>query len=182
MQMGMMEQILSPGMKDGEKADFSSEMFGIGGNGAQGFRRRLEENAVDHFLVLIRDGANLFRHGEDDVEVPAVEQLGLTVLNPLCARQALALCAMPIAAAVVGIALVGAAIALFEMAAEGGGPAQLDCTHDAPLGGRQRRVMTISVGFAVTTKDIRQFNLRAIHWRVAQKYWGGAGFGSGATG
>ena len=133
--MGMVEKILAPGMKDGEKADFGAEMFGIGGNGAQGLRRRLEENAADRFFVLISDGGHLFRHGEDDVEVLAVEKLGLTVLNPLCARQALTLCAMPIAAAVVSIALVGAATALFDMAAEGGGPAQLDRTHNAPLGG-----------------------------------------------
>jgi hypothetical protein len=103
------------------------------------------------------------------VEVLAVEKLGLTVLNPLCARQALTLCAMPIAAAVVSIALVAAAIALFDMAAEGGGPAQLDRTHDAPLGCRQRPIMLIAVRFAVAAKDVRHFNLRAIHWPVAQK-------------
>jgi hypothetical protein len=89
---------------------------------------------------------------------------------------------MPVAAAVVSIALVAAMIALLDMAAEGGGPALLNCTHDAPLGGRQRRAMIVSVGFSVTAKNIRHFDFRAIHCRIAQKYLGGAGFGSGATG
>jgi hypothetical protein len=32
--MGMVEQVLSPGVEDGEEADFSTEMLGIGGKGA----------------------------------------------------------------------------------------------------------------------------------------------------
>ena len=36
---------------------------------------------------------------------------------------------------VLGIALVVAVVALLDVAAKSGGPAQLDCTHDAPLGG-----------------------------------------------
>jgi len=39
-------------MKDGEKADFGAEMFGIGGYGAQRFRRGAEENAVDQACGL----------------------------------------------------------------------------------------------------------------------------------
>ena len=130
-----MKHILPPGMKDGEKSDFGSQMFGIGGNGTQCFCCRLEENAVHSFLVLIGNSGNLFRHGENDMEVLTVEQLGLAILNPLCARQALAFCAMAIAAAIISITHMAAAIALFDMATEGGSPAQLDGTHDAPLDG-----------------------------------------------
>src|SRR6266581_6054377 len=149
--MGMMEQILAPGVKDGEKPDFGAEMFGIGGNRAQGFCRGAEENAVHHFLVLVCDGGNLFRHRKNDMEVSGIEKLGLAVLNPLCASKGLALGAVPIAAAVVGNALVTAAIviAFFDVAAEGRCPARLDRTHDAALGGRQRPIMLIAVSFAV---------------------------------
>jgi hypothetical protein len=43
---------------------------------------------------------------------------------------------MAVAAEVVSNALVLALIALFQVAAEGGGPAQFDGTHDAALGSR----------------------------------------------
>jgi hypothetical protein len=85
-------------MQDDEEADFGAEMLGIGGNGAQGFGNSAEENAVDHFLVLVSDGGNLFRQSEDDVEVMGIEKLGLTILDPLSTSQGLAFCAVAIAA------------------------------------------------------------------------------------
>ena len=69
MQMGVMKQILPPGVKHGEEADFRAEVLGVGGDSAQGLRRGAEENAVNHLFVLIGDGGNLFRYGEDDVEI-----------------------------------------------------------------------------------------------------------------
>jgi hypothetical protein len=83
MSMWMMKQIRAPGMEHGEEADFGAQMLGIRSDGAQGFGRRLEENAVDYLLVLVGDGGNLFRHRKDNVEVLAVEQLGLAVSDPL---------------------------------------------------------------------------------------------------
>ena len=83
MEVGMMEQVLAPAVKYGEESDLGAEMFGIGGDGAQGLRRGSEENAVDYFLVLVSDGGNRFRHGEDDVEVLSVEDLRLAVLEPV---------------------------------------------------------------------------------------------------
>src|SRR5215831_11697133 len=68
MQVRVKEQVLSPTVKDGEKTDFRAEVFGISGDGAQGLGRGTKENAVDHLFVLIGEGGNLFRQGEDDVE------------------------------------------------------------------------------------------------------------------
>jgi hypothetical protein len=34
----MEHQVLSPGMQGGEEADLGAEIFGVSGNGAQGFR------------------------------------------------------------------------------------------------------------------------------------------------
>ena len=55
------------------------------------------------------------------------------VLEPLRARQRLALRAVPIAAAVEGDALVAAGVALLDMAAERRRAAALDGAHDAAL-------------------------------------------------
>jgi hypothetical protein len=131
----MKEQILPPGVKDAEKANFSAKMFGIGGYCAQRFCRRLEENVVDFFLVLKCNGGNLFRHSKDDVKIVTIKQFRLPVLYPLCARQALTFWAMSIAAAVERIVFVATAVALFDMTAKSSGPAHLDCTHDSPLSG-----------------------------------------------
>ena len=55
-----------------------------------------------------------------------VEQFGLPILEPLRAGERLALRAVPIAAAVVGDALVAAGVALLDVAAERGRAAALD--------------------------------------------------------
>jgi hypothetical protein len=66
------------------------------------------------------------RDGEDDVEVFGIEQVGLTIVEPLGARQRLALGAAPRAARVVPDALVTTAIALLDMAAKRRGATKLD--------------------------------------------------------
>jgi len=93
----------------------------------------VEENPVDHFFVLIGEGGNLFRHGEDDVEILDGEEFGLTVLEPLGAGEGLALGAMAIAAAMIGGALVAAGVTLLQVAAQGGSTAEFDGAHHAPL-------------------------------------------------
>jgi hypothetical protein len=68
------------------------------------------------------------------MEILGVEELGLTILDPLGPCQGLAFWAMAVAARVVASAFVGALIAVFPVTAESGGPAQFDGTHDAALG------------------------------------------------
>ena len=76
--------------------------FGIGGDGEHGLGRGLEQEVVDHRLVLVGDVADRGGQREDDVEVGHGQQLGLPLLHPVARRRALALRAMPVAAAVVG--------------------------------------------------------------------------------
>jgi len=113
-------------MQDGEETDLRPQMFGIGGDGLERFRRGLEENAVDHPRILEGDGGDLFRHGEHHVKIGNVEQLGLPVLDPFRPCQGLAFGTVAVPAAVERIAFIAALIALFEMAAESGGAAALD--------------------------------------------------------
>jgi hypothetical protein len=159
----MKHQVLSPTVQHGEEANLGAEMFWVGGNGAQGFRSGPKENVVHHFLVLISDGGNLFRESKDDMEILGVEELGLTILDPLGPCQGLAFWAMAVAAGVVGNALVLALIALFQVAAEGGGPTQFDGTHDAALGRGKRSCMLFTIGFAITTKHVSDFQPGTLH-------------------
>jgi hypothetical protein len=98
MEMRVMQQGGSPGMKYGEEANLGTQMFGVGGNGAQGFGRGLEEDVINHLLGPVSDRGNLVRHREDDVVVLAVEKSVPAVFDPLGAGQRLALGAMSIAA------------------------------------------------------------------------------------
>src|ERR1700730_9744532 len=83
MKVGLMQQILTPSVQRGEEADFRAQVFGIGSDGAQGFGRRAEENAVDGCLVLTGNAGNLFRQRQDHVKILRVEKLGATVVQPL---------------------------------------------------------------------------------------------------
>jgi hypothetical protein len=133
MQVRVMEQRLAPSVEDGEEAELSAEMLGIGGDCAQGFGGSVEQDVVDRRFVVMGDGGDLLRHGEDDVEVWHCEEFGSSVLKPLGTRQRLALWAVAIAARVVADALVAAGIALLDVAAERGRATLLDRRHDATL-------------------------------------------------
>ena len=89
----------------------------IDGDGAQGLGGGVEQDVVDDGFVLEGDGGQLLRNSKHDVEIFAVEQLGLALLEPLRARQGLTLGAVPIAAAVESVALITAGLALLEVTA-----------------------------------------------------------------
>src|SRR6516164_1333408 len=119
--MGMMAQRLSPGVEDGNEADQRSEVPGVGADRLEGVRRRPEEEGIHEAFVLQSQRRNRFGDGEDDVEILAVEEFRVARLDPPRTRQGLTLGAVPIAARVVGDALVPARVALLDMAAERGG-------------------------------------------------------------
>ena len=147
---------------------------------AQGLRGGAEHEVVDHGLVLVGDGGDLLRHGEDDVEVLDRQQLGLPVLEPLRAHQRLALRAMAIPAAVERDALVAAGIALLDVTAKGSRAAALDGAHDAALSAAERGSVFLTVGRADLAKDVRHLEPGRAQRRL-QKWAGGFGLGGGST-
>src|SRR6266850_598221 len=115
--MGMMMQVLSPGVQDGDQPNLGAEMPGIGSDDAQRLGGGGEQDAIDDGLIVESDLGDWRRHGEDDVEVRHRQQLGLSVGQPLGTRQSLALRAVPVAAGIVGDAELAAAVALFDVTA-----------------------------------------------------------------
>jgi hypothetical protein len=73
MEMRMKKQVLSPTVKDSEKADLSAQMLGIGSDGGQGLGRGSKENAVNEIFVLVSDGSHLFGNREDDMKIVCLE-------------------------------------------------------------------------------------------------------------
>src|ERR1700730_13681057 len=124
--MGMMMQVLSPGVQDGHQPDLGAEMPGIGSDDAQRLGGGREQDAIDDGLTVEWDLGDRGRHSEDDVQVRHRQQLGSSVGQPLSTRQPLALRAMPVAAGIVGDAKLAAVVALFDMTAQRGRAAGFD--------------------------------------------------------
>ncbi len=85
-------------MEHREKADLGPQVLGISADGEQGLRGGPEQDAVELPLVLTGNRCNLFWYGEDHVEVLGIQQLGLTILEPLSPGERLAFWAMAIRA------------------------------------------------------------------------------------
>src|SRR4051794_30486972 len=109
---------LPPAVQHGEETDFCSQMLGVGGNRLERFGSGPEENAIDHFLVLVGQGGDLSRNRKDDVIVGTIQQLSLPILDPLCSSQTLAFGAMAIPAAVKAVAFLATLVATLEMTAQ----------------------------------------------------------------
>ncbi len=94
----VVRQRRAPGVQHQRRADARPEVLGIGGDGQQRLGGHVEQQAVDHGLVLVRDVGDRRRQREDHVVVLDRQQIGLPRLEPALGRAALALRAMPVAA------------------------------------------------------------------------------------
>ena len=82
---------LPPCVQDGDEPDLGPQMSRVGSDRPQRLGRRLEQDGIDHRLVLEGHGRHLGRHGEDHMEIGHFQQIGLPVGQPLGPGQALAL-------------------------------------------------------------------------------------------
>jgi hypothetical protein len=152
--VGMMGHRRAPSMEHGGEADARAEMFGIGGDGDEGLGGRSEQKIVDGGLVLRRDGADRSWQGEDEVIVGNRQEFGLAFLKPFPRRRGLTLRAMPVAAGIVGDALVCAVLATLDMSAERGGATGLDRRHDLQLGEADVTDVGLAPGRPMGAKDV----------------------------
>ena len=127
---------------------------GIGGDRQHRLGRRPEQQVVDGGLVVERDVGDLGRQREDDVEVSDRQQVGLALGQPGARGGALALGAVPVAAAVVGDPPVAAVLAGLDMTAEGRRAAMLDRRHDLELMQAQVPGMGGPISGAGSTEDV----------------------------
>ena len=129
--VGMKLEPLVPGMEHAEEADLRAEVAGIASDLQQGCGAGLEEQVVDHALVLEREWSEFARQGEHKVHVAGGQQFLLACLQPAHASVRLASRTMPVATRVIRdgrrISTVGTAIAV---AAECGGAAAGDREQD----------------------------------------------------
>ena len=101
MQMRMMGHGGAPGVEHGGDADLGAQVFGIGGDGDRRLRRRLEQQIVDHRLILVADVGDRRRQSVDDMEIADRQQLRLAFGQPLARGCRLALRTVSVTATVV---------------------------------------------------------------------------------
>jgi hypothetical protein len=160
--MRVVHQILSPGVQERDEADRGAKVPWIRGDRLQRFGGCLKQDVVDGALVLECNGRDLLRHGEHHVEVRDGQQVRLTVVEPFCSGERLALRAVPVATRVVGDALVSTGVALLDVTAQGCCAALLNGAHDTTLLTVERIGMQMPVCGAVTVQDVRQLQ-RGLH-------------------
>ena len=117
-------KVLSPGMEHGQKTDAGAEVFWVGANLEQGFGCGLEQEAVNHLLVLECQGGKRLGQGEYHMEVFNRQEVGGALFEPCRPVGAPTLWAMPIAAGAIGNRSMTTLIALIDVAAEGSGAAE----------------------------------------------------------
>jgi len=109
------------------------------------------------------------------------QKFGLPVFKPLGARERLAFRTVSIAAAVETDALMATSIALLDVPAEGGSPAQFDGAHCAQLPTAQRTGMDLPIGGAEAAEDIRHFERWPAQRRTQDSTSGLGGDGIGSN-
>src|SRR5712672_2235112 len=171
--MRMMGHGRAPAVQYRGDADAGSEVLRVGRDGEHRLRRGLEQQIIDHGLVLVGDVANRRRQREDDVEVGDRQQFGLARRHPLARCRALALRAVPVAAAVVGDRGVGAVLAARDVSAEGCRTAVLDGAHHLELEQADVTAVGMTPRGPVVAENVRDLQSWTGH---GARYAGGSSF------
>ena len=116
--VGMMEQVLTPGMQDRKESNLGAEVVWIASYLLQGLRTGAEQEVIEDLLVLQRQRGELVRQSKDNVDIGDGQKFSLPSHNPLVASAALTLGAMAVTAAVIGDGAIATTRALVAMPAE----------------------------------------------------------------
>ena len=138
-------------------------MFRVGGDGEQGLGSNLEQQAIDHGLVLVGDVGDRRRQREHHVVILYRQQISLTRLKPAPRGTGLALRTVAIAARVVGDLNLRAAFAAQDMSAERRTTALLDGRHDLELSQAQVRALSLAPSGPMPAEDVGNFKGEAPH-------------------
>src|SRR5271168_4407804 len=112
--MGVMLELLIPGMKDAEETDLGAQMTGIFSDFQKRLGARPEQQAVDDLFVLQGQWGQFVRECENDMGIARGQQFGAPCVKPAVAGIALTPGAMPVPARIERDGLMAAARALID--------------------------------------------------------------------
>ena len=121
--VGVVVQLLRPGVEHGEYAHLGADITRVAGQLDDRLGRHLHQQRVAVTLVGAQHGAQLGWDGDGDVEVGRIQQLGGTSGEPALGLLAVASRTASVAAGMVGIDLGAARFAAPEMATQRGAAA-----------------------------------------------------------
>ena len=119
MNVGMMFQLLTPGVQHHQHPDPRSQMFGIGGHLQKRLLGAGEEQPIHQLSVAQDQRAEFVGQGEDHVEVGHGKEVGLTFGQPGRPLGATTLRTASIAARMVVVSDLTAVIALSDVSTQG---------------------------------------------------------------
>src|SRR5215471_15358209 len=96
--MRMAQQVLTPRVQDAQKSDLRPQMLRISSNLKKCGGAGLEQQAIEHFRIVLAEWIQLMGNGEYHMKVGHAEHFFFAGGEPALARLRLALWAMPIAA------------------------------------------------------------------------------------
>ena len=166
----MVGQRRTPGVQDQRHTDLRAEMLGVGGDGAQRLRGELEQQVVDHRLVVVGDGTDRRRQREHQVVVVDRQQVGLPRFQPPPRGTRLALRAVPVAAGVVGDLDLITGVAAQYMSPQRRAAALFDGRHHLELTEAQVAVLRSPPGRPVGAEDVRDLHGGAPHRAALRGY------------
>src|SRR6476620_4396032 len=138
-------------------------MFRVCGDGEQSFGSDLEQQAVDHGLVLVGDVGDRRRQREDHVVILYRQQISLARLKPAASGTGLTLRTVTITARVVGDLNLRAVLAAQDMPTQRRAAALLDGRHDLELTQAQMRALSLAPSGPMHTEDVGDFQGEAPH-------------------
>ena len=168
-------QRLAPGMQDHDDAQFAVPQ--VLGKGLEGLGGEREQQAVDPLGVVARQGDQVMRQGEDDVEVLDRQQLKLAGVDPGRSLTPAALGAVAVATAVVADLGVSAMVAFIDVATECRGPAFLDVRHGLVLLGGEDVRLPIVVAIGAEDIGDLELDVRRLGWEFPLDFTAQASLG-----
>jgi hypothetical protein len=157
-------EFLVPGVEHAEEADLGTQMGRIARDLEQGFGAGPEQQTIDEFPVLESHPSQLWRQGEDDVDIGRGQQFTATRCDPAFPRTGLTLGAVPVATAVVGDGgTISAAGAFIDMAAKSGGATARDGPQDLKVGPAEPGTVPLDEVCTCAANDVGHLELWPTH-------------------
>ena len=135
--MGMIHDVLPPGVQNTNDAYFCAEMFRVVGKFNDRFGNRTEKKIVHDLLVHRYQEIKFRGYGEDHMKIFNWQKIFTASLDPFFLRQGLAFGTVPVPAGVVRYLQMSAVVALVLMTAQGSRSTGLDGAHNPQMIARQ---------------------------------------------
>jgi len=161
--MGVVDELLGPGMQDGEHADGGADVSWIAGDLDNGIGGSLHQKGIAVALVGAQRVAEFFGHRDGDVEIVARQHFELARLEPALGLISMTFGTAPVLARMVGIDLGAARITAPEVPAERFGATGHDVGDGASMRSQHRRapfasIMSRQVVVRETAEDVRNLD------------------------